>query len=271
MNKFLLCLVSLSCSFSFLSIAFAESNFYSKGTHIVVDLKENILKLYEGKKLQREFPVVTGKDSTKTPAGVFSISYKERCHPFRDKSTREILYEGCAKGNPFGSVFMPLQGGDGVAIHGTSSPDLVMKHAKVSHGCIRMLNRDAEELYGRVSEGTLVRTVQGSEKDSENMGDQDEKGGSKTKDNEGSKAKDNEGNKAKDNEGSKTKDNEGSKAKDNEGSKAKDNEGSKAKDNEGSKTKDNEGSKAKDNEGSKAKDDGGGKAKDNGDDEGGNK
>ncbi|WP_149453776.1 L,D-transpeptidase [Pasteuria penetrans] len=181
MNKFFVWLVSLSCSFLFSSIASAESNPQPKGTHIVVNLKENMLKLYEGKELQKKFPVVTGKDSTKTPAGVFSIWYKERCHPFRDKDTGEILYEGCARGNPFGAVFMPLKGGNGVAIHGTSSPDLVTKRAKVSNGCIRMLDRDAKELYGRVSEGTSVRIVRGSEKDSENMEDQDE--GGKAKDN----------------------------------------------------------------------------------------
>jgi lipoprotein-anchoring transpeptidase ErfK/SrfK len=39
-------------------------------------------------------------------------------------------------------------------IHGTNEPDTIGKN--VSSGCIRMLNEDVVDLYGRVKVGTLV-------------------------------------------------------------------------------------------------------------------
>jgi len=49
--------------------------------------------------------------------------------------------------NPMGVAAMTLLGTD-YAIHGTNQPGLV--GGFVSHGCIRMLNADITELFGRV-------------------------------------------------------------------------------------------------------------------------
>ena len=40
-------------------------------------------------------------------------------------------------------------------IHGTDKPWSIGQ--AVSHGCVRMYNQDAEELYGKVPVGTPVR------------------------------------------------------------------------------------------------------------------
>ena len=42
----------------------------------------------------------------------------------------------------------------GYGIHGTNEPELIGQ--QVSHGCIRMLNEDVEELFDVVSIGTPV-------------------------------------------------------------------------------------------------------------------
>jgi lipoprotein-anchoring transpeptidase ErfK/SrfK len=55
--------------------------------------------------------------------------------------------------NPMGVAAMTLAGTD-YAIHGTNSPKLI--GGFVSHGCIRMLNADITDLYGRVGIGTPV-------------------------------------------------------------------------------------------------------------------
>jgi lipoprotein-anchoring transpeptidase ErfK/SrfK len=56
--------------------------------------------------------------------------------------------------NPMGVAAMTLSGGGQYAIHGTNQPGLI--GGFVSHGCIRMLNADITDLFGRVSVGTTV-------------------------------------------------------------------------------------------------------------------
>ena len=50
--------------------------------------------------------------------------------------------------------------GDGIAIHGTNNPGLLLERdpddRRVSHGCIRLTNEAARELYYRVGVGTPV-------------------------------------------------------------------------------------------------------------------
>jgi lipoprotein-anchoring transpeptidase ErfK/SrfK len=55
--------------------------------------------------------------------------------------------------NPMGVAALTLSGGE-YAIHGTNAPGSV--GGFVSHGCIRMYNRDVMDLYARVSVGTTV-------------------------------------------------------------------------------------------------------------------
>ena len=45
----------------------------------------------------------------------------------------------------------------GFGIHGTNEPQSIGRHA--SHGCIRMRNRDAEELFELVRTGDTVELV----------------------------------------------------------------------------------------------------------------
>jgi lipoprotein-anchoring transpeptidase ErfK/SrfK len=56
--------------------------------------------------------------------------------------------------NPMGAAAMTLSGGGQYAIHGTNNPGSVGHF--VSHGCIRMYNRDIMDLYQRASYGTRV-------------------------------------------------------------------------------------------------------------------
>jgi lipoprotein-anchoring transpeptidase ErfK/SrfK len=55
--------------------------------------------------------------------------------------------------NPMGVAALTLRGGE-YAIHGTNNPRSI--GGFVSHGCIRMYNRDIRELYSMVSVGTPV-------------------------------------------------------------------------------------------------------------------
>ena len=55
--------------------------------------------------------------------------------------------------HPMGVAAMTLSGGE-YAIHGTNRPESIGKFS--SYGCIRMLNQDITDLFGRVSVGTQV-------------------------------------------------------------------------------------------------------------------
>jgi lipoprotein-anchoring transpeptidase ErfK/SrfK len=62
------------------------------------------------------------------------------------------------EGNPLGARALYL-GKTLYRIHGTNQPSTIGKF--VSSGCIRMLNRDIEDLYGRVNVGTRVVVLPG--------------------------------------------------------------------------------------------------------------
>ena len=66
------------------------------------------------------------------------------------------VIEGGSPRNPMGAAAMTLSGGE-YAIHGTNAPGSI--GGFVSHGCIRMHNRDVLDLYARVSVGTQVVVV----------------------------------------------------------------------------------------------------------------
>jgi lipoprotein-anchoring transpeptidase ErfK/SrfK len=60
------------------------------------------------------------------------------------------------KNNPVGTRWIGLSR-KGYGIHGTNSPSSIGRN--VSHGCIRMRNRDVEQLFEMVSIGDSVELV----------------------------------------------------------------------------------------------------------------
>jgi lipoprotein-anchoring transpeptidase ErfK/SrfK len=72
----------------------------------------------------------------------------------KDYRRLPTVVPGGSARNPMGAAAMTLSGGGEYAIHGTNNPGSV--GGFVSHGCIRMYNRDILDLYQRVSYGTRV-------------------------------------------------------------------------------------------------------------------
>jgi lipoprotein-anchoring transpeptidase ErfK/SrfK len=71
----------------------------------------------------------------------------------KDYARLPAVVPGGSPHNPMGAAAMTLSG-DEYAIHGTNNPGSV--GGFVSHGCIRMYNRDIMDLYRRVGFGTRV-------------------------------------------------------------------------------------------------------------------
>ena len=127
------------------------------GPVIVVARATNTLRLYDGRRLVRAFPVATGQAIYPTPAGVWRIMNKQR-----DPWWYPPTYDAWAKGlkpvppgpaNPLGTRWMGLNA-PGVGIHGTDAPTSIGYSA--SHGCVRMHVPDAEWLFEHVRVGTPV-------------------------------------------------------------------------------------------------------------------
>jgi lipoprotein-anchoring transpeptidase ErfK/SrfK len=128
------------------------------GQSIVVDLSENHLYLYQGLKTVADFPVATAAPGYETPIGTWEIVDKREnptwYNPALDTwgaDLPRVIPPG--PGNPLGTRALYLNA-PGIRIHGTYSSSSIGTYA--SHGCIRMLISDSEELFGLVDTGARV-------------------------------------------------------------------------------------------------------------------
>ena len=109
---------------------------------IEVDRKQLYLIDLSSNKLIKNYVIASGKLDTPTPLGTFKIVEKARW------------------GGGFGSRWMGLDVPWGrYGIHGTNQPGSIGFNA--SAGCIRMRNKDVEELYNIVEHNTIVNIVNG--------------------------------------------------------------------------------------------------------------
>jgi lipoprotein-anchoring transpeptidase ErfK/SrfK len=105
---------------------------------ITINTAGHTLTLSKNGAPYKSYPVAVGKRSTPTPKGNFRI-------------TNKLMNPG----GPFGVRWLGMnipRGGYG--IHGTNNPRSIGK--SVSHGCVRMYNKDVTELYSLVPTGTPV-------------------------------------------------------------------------------------------------------------------
>lgn len=122
---------------------------------LVLKLKERRVYLYENDKLAVKYPVAIGKPGWETPTGNFKVIQMIKdpawAHPFKKGV---VLPPG--PNNPLGRRWIAFwtDGTNAIGFHGTPN-ESVMGRA-VSHGCVRMRNKDAIALYDRVGLGTSV-------------------------------------------------------------------------------------------------------------------
>jgi L,D-transpeptidase ErfK/SrfK len=103
---------------------------------IQISVGKRRLTLYNNGRLVKIFPIAVGKMLTNTPTGDFVIVNRQY-NP----------------GGPFGVLWLSLSK-NGYGIHGTNNPSSIGK--AVSHGCVRMYNRDVLQLADMVHNGTRV-------------------------------------------------------------------------------------------------------------------
>lgn len=98
----------------------------------------------------REYPTCVG-DGNKTPAGTYSFTSKERNPSWTNPLNGQLLPNDHPD-NILGSRWMAMRGMNtqGLGIHGTTVDDSIPGYT--SAGCVRLLNKDVEELFsfGRI-------------------------------------------------------------------------------------------------------------------------
>jgi lipoprotein-anchoring transpeptidase ErfK/SrfK len=132
-------------------------NGFAAGT-IVVRTSERRLYLVTGDGQALRYPVGVGRrglqwsGTRRIVAKYVEPAWSPPAIIRRDRPNLPDVIPGGAPGNPMGARVLSL-GGE-YAIHGTNNPASI--GGFVSYGCIRMLNEDVIDLYGRVSVGTPV-------------------------------------------------------------------------------------------------------------------
>lgn len=121
---------------------------------VVVDLSDRRVYLYSDRTSQRaiaQYDIAIGQDGWETPPGRYLIEAMQTDPTWQHPLTQEIIPPGPR--NPLGAAwisFLTTQGYS-LGLHGTLDESLVGQ--AVSHGCIRMRNRDILALYEQVAVG----------------------------------------------------------------------------------------------------------------------
>jgi lipoprotein-anchoring transpeptidase ErfK/SrfK len=115
-------------------------------TRLVIDRKRLTATLLDGGRRVFRAPVAVGRSEAPTPPGEFVVV--DRLTRFSDPIYGPIAF-GTSARSP---VLTDWPGGGVVGIHGTNEPQLIP--GRVSHGCIRMRNRDIMQLSRLMPVGT---------------------------------------------------------------------------------------------------------------------
>lgn len=129
---------------------------YRPGTIVVKTSERRLYYVLKGDKAW-EFPVGVGKQGWAW-FGRASIEAKYikpswQAPPELHRGSFGPVIEGGSPRNPMGVAALTMRNGE-YAIHGTNNPKSV--GGFVSHGCIRMYNKDITKLFAMVSVGTPV-------------------------------------------------------------------------------------------------------------------
>ena len=119
---------------------------------IVISLSDRKLMLLDDERVVKIYDTAIGKPSTPTPQGEFEVINRIP-HPTWFGRGRPVPP---GKSNPLGTRWLGLSK-SGYGIHGTNAPASIGTAA--SKGCIRMNNRDVEELFLLVQVGVRVEIV----------------------------------------------------------------------------------------------------------------
>ncbi len=116
---------------------------------LVVSIPDRKLALIEDGRVLKTYPVAVGAAISPSPAGEFKIAQRLTNPTYYAPGV--VIPPG--EDNPLGTRWLGL-GVKGYGLHGTNQPGSIGRRA--SHGCIRLRNRDMQELFELVRVGDVV-------------------------------------------------------------------------------------------------------------------
>ncbi|WP_443029108.1 L,D-transpeptidase [Spirulina sp. CS-785/01] len=121
---------------------------------LVLRLRDRRVYYYDGETLITSYPVAIGRQGWETPTGEFQVIQKVEHPTWEHPFTGEIITPG--PNNPLGVRWIGFwtDGQNFIGFHGTPNEELIGQ--AVSHGCVRMRNRDIVALFEKVEMGTPV-------------------------------------------------------------------------------------------------------------------
>ena len=129
--------------------ASAEAEGAQPRRRIVVSIPDRKLALLEDGRVVKVYSTAVGRAASPTPSGTFTIV--QRISNPAWYAPGKVIAPG--RGNPLGTRWLGLSR-KSYGIHGTNEPRSIGRNA--SHGCVRMRNRDVEDLFARVELGEVV-------------------------------------------------------------------------------------------------------------------
>jgi lipoprotein-anchoring transpeptidase ErfK/SrfK len=129
--------------------ALAQENSGKPGRRVVVSIPDRKLAVVESGQVVKIFSTAVGAEKTPSPTGTYTIVKRVTDPTWYSKG--KVI--GPGKTNPVGTRWIGLSL-KGYGIHGTNNPASIGHNA--SHGCIRLRNRDVEELFTMVAVGDEV-------------------------------------------------------------------------------------------------------------------
>jgi len=117
---------------------------------VLVSLADRRLAVLENGNVLAYFPVAVGAEESPSPTGEFQIVSRVVNPAYYHPGV--VMPAGAD--NPVGTRWLGLNL-KGYGIHGTNAPSSI-GHAR-SHGCIRLKNRDVEQLFAMLRVGDVVQ------------------------------------------------------------------------------------------------------------------
>lgn len=127
-------------------------------TRLEISLSRRQVTLYQNNNPIKTYPVAVGRAGWETPKGSFKVMQMLQNPKWINPLSGEAILGGDPE-NPLGRRWIGFwtDGTNWIGLHGTPNPSSVGQ--AVSHGCVRMHNKDIEELFTKVSPGISVTVV----------------------------------------------------------------------------------------------------------------
>lgn len=133
-----------------------SANPATQEVRLVLRLGKRRVYVYRGDNVETSYPVAVGKRGWETPTGKFKVLQMIRNPSWQHPWKGTIFPPG--DNNPLGRRWIAFwydeKTQNAIGFHGTTNERLIGQ--AVSHGCVRMRNKDVAALFEKVSIGTPV-------------------------------------------------------------------------------------------------------------------